>query len=249
MQIIAPEGMGYDRVVTVFSPDGRLFQVQYAMEAVNRGATVVGIRAVDGVVLVADKKILHKLIMARSIEKIYQIDDHIGAATIGLVADGRKLVEEARIEAQRHRLIYDEPIPVVRLVKEICDYMQLFTQIGGLRPFGVSLLIAGYDNEPRLFEADPSGTPTEWKATAVGEGRKEVMKVLEKEYSESIDVDEALLLGMKALKHFLKERFDPGKIEVAFITKKGFRKLSSEEVKRRFEEHGGASGESDSGEA
>ena len=231
MQIIAPEGMGYDRVVTVFSPDGRLFQVQYAMEAVKRGATVVGIRAKDGVVVVADKKILHPLIMPRSIEKVYQIDDHIAAATIGLVADGRKLIEQARLEAQRHRLIYDEPITIKQLVFEMSSYMQIFTQYGGLRPFGVTLLLAGYDKEPRVYEIDPSGTPTEWKATAVGEGRGEAMTVLEAKYEEDMSIDNAFKLGVEALKSFLKNKFEPGRIEAAKVTKEGFVKLSPEEVR------------------
>ncbi len=231
MQIIAPEGMGYDRVVTVFSPDGRLFQVQYAMEAVKRGATVVGIRAKDGVVIVADKKVLHSLIMPRSIEKVYEIDDHIAAATIGLVADGRKLIDQARIEAQRHKLVYEERITVKQLVYEMSSYMQIFTQYGGLRPFGVTLLLGGYDTEPRVYEIDPSGTPTEWKATAVGEGRREAMKVLEAKYEEDMSVDDALKLGIEALKTFLKDKFEAERIEVATVTEKGFKKLAPGEVR------------------
>jgi len=231
MQIIAPEGMGYDRVVTVFSPDGRLFQVQYAMEAVKRGATVVGIKAKDGVVMVADKKILHNLIMPRSIEKIYEIDEHIAAATVGLVADGRKLIDQARIEAQRHRLVYEEPITIKQLVYEMSSYMQIFTQYGGLRPFGVTLLLGGYDTEPRVYEIDPSGTPTEWKATAVGEGRSEAMKVLEAKYEANMSIPDAFRLGMEALKTFLKEKFEADRIEAAKVTKKGFEKLTPEEVR------------------
>ena len=230
MQIIAPDGMGYDRVVTVFSPDGRLFQVQYAMEAVKRGATVIGIKAKDGVAMLADKKILHSLIRERSIEKVYQVDDHVGAATIGLVADGRKLIEQARVQAQRNRLVYDESITVRQLVFDVSSYMQIFTQYGGLRPFGVTVLMAGYDSEPRLYEIDPSGTPTEWSATAVGEGRPEVMKVLDAKYTENITLKEAFPLGIDALKKFLKEKFSIKRVEVAEITEKGFRKLPKTEL-------------------
>ncbi len=230
MQVIAPEGMGYDRVVTVFSPDGRLFQVQYAMEAVRRGATVVGIKSKKGVVMVADKKVLHHLINSRSIEKVYEVDRHISAATIGLVADGRKLVDQARLEAQRHRMLYDEPITVKQIVHEISNYMQIFTQYGGLRPFGVTTLIAGYDDEPRLFEIDPSGTPTEWSATAVGEGRNEVMKHLEVKYSASLSIEEGLKLGVEALKAFLKNKFELDRIEAAYITEDGFRKVGRKEI-------------------
>ena len=230
MQVIAPEGMGYDRVVTVFSPDGRLFQVQYAMEAVRRGATVVGIRAKNGVVMVADKKVLHHLINSRSIEKVYEVDTHISAATIGLVADGRKLVDQARLEAQRHQMVYGEPITIKQIVHEISNYMQIFTQYGGLRPFGVTTLIAGYDKEPKLFEIDPSGTPTEWSATAVGEGRAEVMKLLEVKYSSNLTVEAGMRLGVEALKHFLKNKFELDRIEAAYVTKDGFKKVGRKEI-------------------
>ena len=190
MQIIAPDGMGYDRVVTVFSPDGRLFQVQYAMEAVKRGATVIGINSKEGVALIADKKVIHNLILARSIEKLYKVDGHLGAATIGLVADGRKIIDQARLQAQRHRMIYDEPMTVKQLVYEISSYMQIFTQYGGIRPFGVTVLLAGYDDGPKIFEIDPSGTPTEWTATAVGEGRAEVTKFLDAKYSKNVTMNQ-----------------------------------------------------------
>lgn len=230
MQVISPDGMGYDRVVTVFSPDGRLFQVQYAMEAVKRGATVIGIRAKDGVAMLADKKVLHNLIMSRSIEKIYKVDDHVGAATIGLVADGRKLIDQARTQAQSHRLTYDEPMTVRQLVHEVSSYMQIFTQYGGLRPFGVTVVLGGYDTEPRLYEIDPSGTPTEWGATAVGEGRSQAMKVLDAKYSPSMKLEEAFPLGIEALKVFLKDKFSLKRVEVAEITEDGFRKLPAEEL-------------------
>jgi proteasome alpha subunit len=230
MQIMAPDGMGYDRVVTVFSPDGRLFQVQYAMEAVKRGATVIAIKAKDGVAMIADKKVLHNLILARSIEKIYEVDHHVGAATIGLVADGRKLIEQSRLQAQRHRLSFDEAPSVKQMVFDVSSYMQIFTQYGGIRPFGVTVLMAGYDDEPKIYEIDPSGTPTEWSATAVGEGRAEVMKVLDSKYEANMKLPHAFTLGLNALENFLKEKFSVKRVEAAEITKKGFRKLSTEEL-------------------
>ena len=155
----------------------------------------------------------------------------MAAATIGLVADGRKLIEQARIEAQRHRLVYEEPITVKNLVYNMSSYMQIFTQYGGLRPFGVTLLVAGYDTEPRVFEIDPSGTPTEWKATAVGEGRESVMKILDARYEEGMDTRAAFSLGVEALKSFLKDKFEPERIEAATVTKEGFRKMTPEEVR------------------
>jgi len=168
--------MGYDRAITVFSPDGRLFQVEYAREAVKRGATAIGIKTKEGVILIADRRVGSRLLEASTIEKIYKIDEHICAATSGLVADARVLIDRARLEAQINRLTYDEPISIKELAKKICDFKQQFTQFGGVRPFGVSLLIAGVDKEPKLFETDPSGALLEYKATAIGAGRNTVME-------------------------------------------------------------------------
>lgn len=237
MQIMTPEMMGYDRASTIFSPDGRLFQVQYAMEAVRRGATAIGICCKDGIVLAADKRLSNVLMVPSFVEKIFKIDTHIGIATSGLVADGRKLVDDARIEVQRNRLIYDEPCEVISLVKRICDIKQIFTQYGGLRPFGVSLLIGGIDGSgPRLFETDPSGTPTEWKATAVGEGRKVVLDYLKENYKESMSLDEAINLVFSSLQNVMKEDLDASKIETAVMTTqdKKFVKLTTEDLEKRL---------------
>jgi len=138
--------MGYDRAITVFSPDGRLLQVEYAREAVKRGTTSLGIKYKDGVLLAVDKRIASKLIETKSIEKIFQIDESIGIATSGLVADARVLVDRARIEAQASRITYGEAIGVELLAKKICDFKQLYTQHGGVRPFGIALLIAGVND-------------------------------------------------------------------------------------------------------
>src|SRR2546428_6308857 len=138
-----PGQMAYDRAITVFSPDGRLFQVEYARVAVTRGNTTVGLKFKDGIVLMADKKIGSRLVETSSIEKIFQIDEHVGAATSGLVADARVLVDYARLVAQINKVTYSEKIGVDLLVKRICDYKQNYTQYGGVRPFGTALLVAG----------------------------------------------------------------------------------------------------------
>ena len=148
--------MGYDRAITVFSPDGRLYQVEYAREAVKRGTTAVGIKAQGGVVLIVDKRVSSKLLEASSIEKIFKIDEHIGVASSGLVGDARALVDRARIECQINRVSYDERIEVEALAKKLCDHMQTLTQYGGIRPYGTALLIAGVsDGECRLFRDRP----------------------------------------------------------------------------------------------
>src|SRR5688500_12085366 len=196
-----PQGnMAYDRAITVFSPDGRLFQVEYAREAVKRGTTAVGVRCKGGVVLLVDKRVSSKLVVPSSIEKIFAIDAHVGCATSGLVADARALVDRARVEAQLNRVTYDEAIPVDVLVKKICDYKQSYTQYGGGRPFGTALLVAGVDGSgPHLYETDPSGALIEYKASAVGSGRPQALELLEKEYKEGMTSDAAIQLGLKAL--------------------------------------------------
>ncbi|HOJ97868.1 MAG TPA: archaeal proteasome endopeptidase complex subunit alpha, partial [Methanospirillum sp.] len=190
----------YDRAITVFSPDGRLYQVEYAREAVKRGTTAVGIKCQQGVVLIVDKRINSRLLEANSIEKIFRIDEHIGVASSGLVGDARALVDRARIEAQINRITYDEPIDVETLAKKLGDHMQTYTQFGGARPYGTALLITGIsDGQFRLFETDPSGTLLEYKATGIGTGRPAVMKLFEDEYTHECSIRDAISLGLKAL--------------------------------------------------
>ncbi len=225
--------MGYDRAITVFSPDGRLFQVEYAREAVKRGTTAAGIKAKDGVVLLVDKRITSRLIEAESIEKIFQIDDHIGVATSGLVADARALVDRARVEAQVNMVSYDEPIGVEVIAKKICDHKQTYTQYGGVRPYGTALLIAGVDDSsPRLFETDPSGALLEYKATAIGAGRNAFMEIFEADYKADMGIDAAIMLGMKALYTSTEGKVDAATLELGVVTleDRQFRKLSEEEV-------------------
>ncbi|MCC7576280.1 MAG: archaeal proteasome endopeptidase complex subunit alpha [Methanomethylovorans sp.] len=225
--------MGYDRAITVFSPDGRLFQVEYAREAVKRGTTAAGIKAKEGVVLLVDKRITSRLIEAESIEKIFQIDSHIGVATSGLVADARSLVDRARVEAQINKVSYDENIGVEVLAKKICDHKQNYTQFGGVRPYGTALLIAGVDDtRPRLFESDPSGALLEYKATAIGAGRNTFMEVFEAEYRGDLSIDEAIMLGMTALYKSTEGKLDAATLEVGVVTlqDRTFRKLAEEEV-------------------
>ncbi len=229
--------MGYDRAITVFSPDGRLFQVEYAREAVKRGATAIGIKTKEGVILIADRRVASRLLELDTIEKIYKIDEHICAATSGLVADARVLVERARLEAQINRLTYDEPITVKELAKRICDYKQQYTQFGGVRPFGVSLLIAGVDDVPKLYETDPSGALLEYKATAIGMGRNIVMEFFEKEYREDMSFEDALILGLVAMGKAIESELTPEGIEVGYVKtdEKKYKEMSIEELKPYIE--------------
>ncbi len=222
--------MGYDRAITVFSPDGRLFQVEYAREAVKRGATAIGVKTREGVLLLADRRVASKLLEITTIEKIYRIDDHIYAATSGLVADARVLIERARVEAQINRLTYDEPIGVKDLARKICDFKQQYTQFGGVRPFGVSLLIAGYDKSPRLFETDPSGALLEYKATSIGAGRNVVIEHFENVYRDDMSLDEAIHEAMVAMGKVIEEELKPEGVELVVIEKEGAREIKGEEL-------------------
>jgi proteasome alpha subunit len=229
---MAPQ-MGYDRAITVFSPDGRLFQVEYAREAVKRGTTSVGIKARDGVVLLVDKRISSRLLEPQSTEKIFQVDDHIGAVTSGLVADARALVDRARVDAQINRVVYNEPIGIETLAKKIADHKQTFTQYGGVRPYGTALLIGGIDDTgPRLFETDPSGALLMVKATGIGSGRNIVMEFLEEKYNEDIDIGNAIRLGLEALYKATEGKLTVDTAEIAAIDAKDnrFKKLGADEL-------------------
>ena len=211
---------GYDRAITLFSPDGRLLQVEYARKTVSQGTTSIGITCKEGVVLLADKRIIDKMIVPESVEKIFKIDNHMGAVMSGLISDGRVLIERAQIKAQNHKVTFGEPISVYTLTKEICDYIQLFTQYGGARPFGVSLIVGGVDDKPRLFMTEPSGIFFEYKAISMGEHANEVMKFIEKKYKYDMKIEDAVQLGVKALKEVLKSKFNKDRIDVAVITLK-----------------------------
>lgn len=229
-----PANMAYDRAITVFSPDGRLFQVEYAREAVKRGTTAVGVKFKDGAVLAIDKRIASKLVDAASIEKIFQIDEHIGCATSGLVADARVLVDRARIEAQINRLYYDEKISVESLVKRICDFKQTYTQYGGVRPFGTALLVAGVDDaDIHLFETDPSGALMAYRAGAIGEGRNNALTLFESKYKDGMDMDNAVTLSVEALSQSTEEELTSKTVEVGVVKRdENFRKLPPDDVQK-----------------
>lgn len=227
-----PSQAAYDRAITVFSPDGRLFQVEYAREAVKTGSTSIGVVCKDGIVLLAHKRISSPLLVGESHEKVFQIDSHMAAASSGLVADARKLIDIARVEAQKHRLTYDEEIPVEMLAKKVGDHVQFYTQYGGVRPYGVSLLIAGVDGGSHLFETDPSGALFEYKATAIGSGKKAVEELFEKEYKEGMTWQDGTKLAAKALKKVAEEKLTSNVVDIAVIPKdsKKVKFLSRDEI-------------------
>jgi len=239
MSVFAAPG-AYDRAITVFSPDGRLFQVEYAMELVNRGATIIGIQCDEGVVLGSEENI-ESLEEAEYSWKIFKVDDHIGAAIVGLSSDARVLIDQARIYAQSNKLTYDEPIDVEVVTKRICDIQQMYTQHAGVRPFGVSIVFAGDDKTgTRVFGTHPSGTYRGYKATALGAGRETVLAMLKDEYKENMNLEETLRLAIKCLTKALEARQLPPRIKIAVIptaTKK-LEMLTDEAVEARIKELG-----------
>ncbi|ERH05002.1 MAG: proteasome endopeptidase complex, archaeal, alpha subunit [uncultured archaeon A07HR60] len=209
----------YDRGITIFSPDGRLYQVEYAREAVKRGTASVGVRTDSGVVIAADKRSRSPLMEPDSVEKLHKADDHIGIASAGHVADARQLIDFARQQAQVNRLRFGEPVGVETLTKNITDNIQQYTQVGGARPFGVSLIVAGIKNgEPRLFETDPSGTPYEWKALSIGANRDETREYLEEEFEEELSLKGGMSLALEALDLNDDTELTPEGVAVATVT-------------------------------
>jgi len=193
----------YDRAITIFSPDGHLFQVEYAQEAVKKGSTAVGVRGKDIVVLGVEKKAVAKLQEDRTVRKIALLDEHVAMAFAGLTADARILINRARIECQSHKLTVEDPVTLEYITRYIATLKQKYTQSNGRRPFGLSALIVGfdYDGTPHLYQTDPSGTYHEWKANAIGRSAKVVREYLEKAYSEDAVTNDkdTIKLALKAL--------------------------------------------------
>ncbi len=218
MDSINHQMMGYDRAITMFSPDGRLLQVEYAKKTVKQGSTAIGLVCSDGILLVTDKRIVDPLVVTEAIEKIFQIDDHICSTASGIISDARVLIERSQVKAQQHRVTYDSAIDVLSVVKGVCDLKQLCTQSGGLRPFGVSLLIAGIDSDgPKLFETDPTGIFFQYHAVVIGEGEEGIEEILHKKYKPSITINDGLVLCVEALKQVLDDGFNAERLDAAYI--------------------------------
>jgi proteasome alpha subunit len=213
-----PNVQAYDRGV-MFNPDGRLFQVEYAKEAVRKGATSIGMIAKESVVFVAHKNVLEPLAILPTIQKVFRIDSHIGATYSGMVADGLHIIDMARTRAQNHRLIFNDVKSVESLTREISAYMMQATQYGGLRPYAVSLLVGGVDDEPRVFEIEPGASFLGYKAVAIGSGKKVATEMLVKEYKENISLEDAISLGVKIIKKISEEKLVEDNIDVGYVQK------------------------------
>ena len=228
-----PAQQGYDRAITVFSPDGRLYQVEYAIETVRRGTIAIGIKTKEGIVIAAEEK-PRKLQIAETAQKIFQVADHIGIVAAGYIPDARSQVDNARFFSQSNKLIYDEPVDVETVAKHLADQCQQFTQYAGVRPFGVALIIGGVDenNETQLYLTDPSGTYISYDAVAIGSGSDQVTDFLEKAYNQDLSLDDASSLAVAAIYLSSEDKEGTNHIRMAQVKKdsKQFELVSEDQI-------------------
>jgi len=229
----------YDRALTVFSPEGRLYQVEYALEAVRRGTLAVAIGSKEGVCLAAQIKITSKLMDPDSVDKIFQVDEHIGVAISGLHADSRVLINYARVQAQSFRLTYDEPVRLNMLVKSIADLKQIYTQYGGIRPFGCSLFFIAVDSTgTQIYTTSPSGIYRPYKAYALGSGEAQAREYIQNNYKDDMSFSDIINLALNALKETIDEELTKENIRIAYVKseEKKFKICSKDEVEKYISE-------------
>jgi len=214
------QAMGYDRTATMFSPEGHLLQVEYAEKTVRLGSSSIGMSCVDGIFILADKRIDDKLVVAKSASKVYEIDSHMVSSVAGIVSDARVLIEKSQILAQQHKVTYDSPVEPELIVKEISNLKQQFSQYGGARPFGVSLMIAGINNgKPELYTSDVTGNYLAYHANAIGENDEKLREKLREKYTKDITIKKGVKLALDMFKEIQGDKFNLNKFELAFIEK------------------------------
>ena len=225
-----PAQQGYDRAITVFSPDGRLYQVEYAIETVRRGTVAVGVKCKEGIVIAVEEK-PRKLQISETAQKIFQIDDHVGVAAAGYIPDARSQVDNARFFSQSNKMIYDEEVEVETIAKHLADQCQQYTQYAGVRPYGVALILGGVvNNTPQLYLTDPSGTYISYDAISIGSGSDSVTDFLEKTYKEELTLDEASTLAAAGIYLSSEDKEGTSHIRMAHIkTEIGSYELVSDE--------------------
>lgn len=229
----------YDRAITIFSPDGRIYQVEYAFEAVRRGWTTIGLRTKSAAIVAAEKRKITSLVDEKTVQKIFKVDDHIGASYAGMAGDGRILVSYAISQALLHRFYYDEPAPVEYITKLVCDFKQAYTQHAGVRPFGVAMIFAGVDDRgTQLYMTEPSGRYLSYYATAIGEKSNVVLEFLEKNYSYNLDTRESLKLAVQTLAGIVEARPYESYMEIGYVDveSKQFKILSEKDIRMLIEE-------------
>ncbi len=212
------QAMGYDRAATMFSPDGHLLQVEYAEKTVRLGSSSIGLTCKDGVVIVADKRIRDNLIALESASKIYEVDEHIMMTASGMLSDARVLVDHVQVQAQQNRVTFNSPIEPISVIRAISDRKQYATQMGGIRPYAVAVMLAGVDKgKAHLYTSDVSGSYFAYKANAIGENDEKIKEILRKDYKEGMSVDDGIKFAFKIFKELLEKNFDIGRFEVGYI--------------------------------
>ena len=230
---------GYDMTPTMYSPDGRIYQVEYAIETVKRGAIAIGLQAKDGVVLAVEEK-SRDLQVEDITQKIFEVDDHIGIAAAGYIPDARVLVDNARFFSQSNKLTYDESVEIETVARHLADQSHQFTQYSGVRPFGVALIVAGVDRRgSRIFVTDPSGTYVPYTAVAIGGNSDEITDYLEKNYKKEMSMDDAMSLAITAI-NLKSEEKGVKHIRMSRIKQdtKLFEKVSSQELAKHTQAKG-----------
>lgn len=230
MEDIQHQQMGYDRAATMFAPDGHILQVEYAEKTIRLGSASIGIVGKDCVVIISDRRQKDNLIIEESANKINEIDEHIIAVSAGITSDARVLIEKARIIAQQHRMTYDSAPNTEAVVREIADIKQQFTQYGGARPFGVSMMFAGFNGEPYLYTTDITGNYLKYRANAIGEYDERIRKMLREKYTRGLSADEAIRLGLEIFKDIQGEEFNVERFDVGILNAEGIKKLSGKEL-------------------
>lgn len=213
------QAMGYDRAATMFSPDGHLLQVEYAEKTVRLGSTSVGLVCKDGVVFIADRRIRDKLITPESANKIFEVDNHIAGTAAGILSDARVLIDEAQVVAQQHRVTYDSPVEPVSVIKVIADKKQMSTQYGGLRPYGVSIMVGGVSKgKSYLYTSDVTGNFFSYRANAIGENDEQIKETLRSDFKESMSMEEGIKFALALFKKILEKNFDIERFDVAYVS-------------------------------
>src|SRR3989304_6222149 len=227
------QAMGYDRTATMFSPEGTILQVEYAQKTVRLGSSSIGMVCTDGLFILADKRSDDKLIVSKSANKIYEVDSHIIASAAGIVSDARVLVERAQVIAQQHRVTYDSPIEPELVIKEISNLKQQFTQYGGARPFGVSMMLAGINNKKsELYASDVTGNYFSYYTNAIGENDEKIKEILRDKYKKDLTIKKGVNLTLDIFKEIQGKKFNINRFELIYIAKEEgkLKKLEGEEI-------------------
>jgi len=225
------QAMGYDRAATMFSPEGHLLQVEYAEKTVRLGSSSIGMTCSDGVFILADRRTEDKLITPKSASKIYEIDDHIASSVAGIVSDGRILVEKAQLLAQQHKVTYDSPIEPELIIKDIANTMQQYSQYGGARPFGVSLMVAGMNGKKaELYTSDVTGNYFSYYATAIGENDEKIKEKLKNDYDKKINLKQGIKLAIKIFEEIQGKNFNIDRFELSYIADGKVKRLDGKEI-------------------